>query len=78
METTIFLGREVLEGDCESLRRVLLAHTGCEKTATELLLTLDRSRRDGQVGYCVLRATDGHPDTGSRSWSFRFGAEVAA
>ncbi|HEX2203671.1 MAG TPA: hypothetical protein VHG91_10250 [Longimicrobium sp.] len=75
MQQSLFLGREVLDGDAEGLRRILAGHTGCERTATELLITLDRARRDAEVRYCWVwrRAADEGP-----GWRVHFTYEPAA
>lgn len=71
METTIFLGREILSGDVEALRRILRAHTQCDRSATELLLSVERERRERAVSHCVLQTT-GEPSPTGQSWAVRF------
>lgn len=71
METTIFLGRELLSGDAATLHRILRAHTQCDRSAAELLQSVERGRREGRVRYCVLRAP-GTPAGDGHGWAVQF------
>ena len=78
MDQSLYLAREVLDGDAESLRRVLVDHTRCERTATDLLVKLDRARRDREVSYCVLWPRPADVSDPDASWRIHFGYEAAA
>lgn len=74
MERSLFLGREVLDGDAEGLRRILADHTGSDHAATDLLITLDRARRDAEVRYCWVWRRAADEGTG---WRVHFAYESA-
>lgn len=76
MHDSLYLAREILDGDPERLRRLLADHTGSERAATALVIEMDRARRDREVSHCVLYPRpavigDGHGD--GRVWKVRFG-----
>ena len=77
MEQSLFLGREVLDGNAEELRRILLDHTESERAATDLLVALFRAREGGSLSWCMLfsRADEGDEDRG-HPWKVHFGYDA--
>lgn len=77
MEQSIFLAREVLNGDAEALRRLLADETRSDRAATDLLIALDRARRDREISYCVLWPCAGEESAGGWRIHFAYAAPQA-
>ncbi len=75
MESTIFLGQDVLSEPRE-IRRILLAHTRDEMLLVDLLRSLERSHPEEPPSWCVLHASGGFMGNDGRDWTYRFGWET--
>ena len=74
MDQSLYLAGHLVHGDPERLRAILADHTQSPAAAAELLLGLDRARRDGPVSHCLVYR--GHDPAGD-AWKVRVSYEHA-